>query len=127
MPLQQVTTPYGPPAFRALRAAVDQLQAGDPLASITVLVHSNAVGVAARRWLAANGGIAAAQFLTAFRFADNFDRAISAEQGAQAHADDFAVVDEDEADAGFGGGGSGHSAVAGWSGRVTTRRVPSPG
>lgn len=81
MPLQQVTTPYGPPAFRALRDAVDQLQTGDPLAAITVLVHSNAVGVAARRWLAANGGIAAAQFVTAFRFAELLGGQALAESG----------------------------------------------
>lgn len=81
MPVQQVATPYGPPAFRALRDAVDQLQAGDPLATITVLVHSNAVGVAARRWLAANGGIAAAQFLTAFRFAELLGGQALAESG----------------------------------------------
>lgn len=70
MALQRLTTPYGEPAFSALRAVVDGLQAGDPLAAVTVLVHSNAVGVAARRWLAAHGGIAAAQFVTAFRFAE---------------------------------------------------------
>jgi ATP-dependent helicase/nuclease subunit B len=70
MALQRLTTPYGEPALGALRTAVDGLQAGDPLAAVTVLVHSNAVGVAARRWLAAHGGIAAAQFVTAFRFAE---------------------------------------------------------
>ena len=70
MALQRLSTPYGQPAFRALRAAVDAVQGGDPLAAVTVLVHSNAVGVAARRWLAAHGGIAAAQFVTAFRFAE---------------------------------------------------------
>ncbi|HQZ33443.1 MAG TPA: PD-(D/E)XK nuclease family protein [Ilumatobacteraceae bacterium] len=70
MALHRLTTPYGPSAFRALREAVDRVQGGDPLAAVTVVVHSNAVGVAARRWLAANGGIAAAQFVTAFRFAE---------------------------------------------------------
>ncbi|MCE9621041.1 MAG: PD-(D/E)XK nuclease family protein [Actinomycetia bacterium] len=70
MPIQRLTTPYGGQSLRALRTAIDQVQAGDPLAAVTVLVHSNAVGVSARRWLAANGGIAAAQFLTAFRFAE---------------------------------------------------------
>ncbi len=70
MPIQRLTTPYGGQSLRALRSAIDQVQAGDPLAAVTVLVHSNAVGVSARRWLAANGGIAAAQFLTAFRFAE---------------------------------------------------------
>ena len=70
MALHRLSTPYGPAAFRALREAVDRVQGGDPLAAVTVVVHSNAVGVAARRWLAANGGIAAAQFVTAFRFAE---------------------------------------------------------
>jgi RecB family exonuclease len=70
MALDRRSVPYGEPAFHALRAAIQQVQDGDPLAPVTVLVHSNAVGVAARRWLAAHGGIAAAQFLTAFRFAE---------------------------------------------------------
>ncbi len=70
MALERRSTPYGPAAFEALRAAIDEVQGGDPLAPVTVLVHSNAVGVAARRWLAAHGGVAAAQFLTAFRFAE---------------------------------------------------------
>ena len=70
MAVDRRTVPYGEPALHALRAAIDRVQAGDPLAPVTVLVHSNAVGVAARRWLAAHGGIAAAQFLTAFRFAE---------------------------------------------------------
>jgi len=81
MAVQQLTTPYGPAAFRALRDAVDAVQAGDPLAAVTVLVHSNAVGVAARRWLAANGGIAAAQFVTAFRFAELLGGQALAESG----------------------------------------------
>ncbi len=70
MPIQRLTTPYGSPSLHALRTAIDRVQAGDPLAAVTVLVHSNAVGVSARRWLAAHGGIAAAQFLTSFRFAE---------------------------------------------------------
>ena len=70
MPIQRLTTPYGRESLQALRDAIDRVQGGDPLAAVTVLVHSNAVGVSARRWLAANGGIAAAQFLTAFRFAE---------------------------------------------------------
>ncbi len=70
MPIQRLTTPYGSPSLHALRGAIDRLQAGDPLSAVTVLVHSNAVGVSTRRWLAAHGGIAAAQFLTAFRCAE---------------------------------------------------------
>jgi hypothetical protein len=70
MALEQRTTPYGPAAFQALRAALDELQSGDRLRPVTVLVYSNAVGVAARRWLASHGGVAAAQFVTTFRFAE---------------------------------------------------------
>lgn len=70
MALQQRTTPYGEPALVALRAAVQELQEGDPLTPVTVLVYSNAVGVAARRWLAAHGGVAAVQFITTFRLAE---------------------------------------------------------
>ena len=70
MALQRRTSPYGTAALQALREAIDAVQQGDPLAPVTVLVHSNAVGVSARRWLAANGGVAAAQFLTTFRFAE---------------------------------------------------------
>ena len=81
MALHRLSTPYGPAAFRALREAVDRVQAGDPLAAVTVVVHSNAVGVAARRWLAANGGIAAAQFVTAFRFAELLGGQALAESG----------------------------------------------
>ncbi len=70
MALEQRSSPYGAPAFQALRVAIEQVQAGDPLSPVSVLVHSNAVGVAARRWLASHGGVAAAQFLTTFRFAE---------------------------------------------------------
>lgn len=70
MAIERSSTPYGEAAYTALRAALSRLQAGDPLAPVTVLVHSNAVGVAARRWLAANGGVAAAQFLTTFRLGE---------------------------------------------------------
>jgi RecB family exonuclease len=70
MATERLRVPYGEAAFAALRTAISRVQGGDPLAAVTVLVHSNAVGVAARRWLAANGGIAAAQFLTPFRFAE---------------------------------------------------------
>ncbi len=70
MAIERRTTPYGQAAYQALRAALTHVQGGDPLSPVTVVVHSNAVGVAARRWLAANGGVAAAQFLTAFRLAE---------------------------------------------------------
>jgi hypothetical protein len=40
----------GPPALHALRNAIDVAQAGSPLTPVTVVVPSNSVGVAARRW-----------------------------------------------------------------------------
>ncbi len=52
MALDLRTVPYGEPALHALQAALAEAQQGDVLAPVTVLVHSNAVGVAARRWLA---------------------------------------------------------------------------
>ncbi|MHB1594473.1 MAG: PD-(D/E)XK nuclease family protein [Streptosporangiaceae bacterium] len=48
-------TPYGASAFTALRAAVARAKAGDPLATVTVLVPTNPCGVAARRALARAG------------------------------------------------------------------------
>ena len=70
MPRTSETVTDGPPALAALRAAIDAAQAGSPLTAVTVVVPSNSVGVAARRWLAANGGIAAAQFVTVYRLAE---------------------------------------------------------
>src|SRR3954447_23489550 len=43
---------YGKPAAEALRAAIVDAKAGEPLAPVTVVVPSNHVGVAARRLLA---------------------------------------------------------------------------
>lgn len=64
------TVADGQPALAALRASVDRAQAGSPLSPVTVVVPSNSVGVAARRWLAAHGGVSAAQFVTVFRLAE---------------------------------------------------------
>ncbi len=61
---------HGPPALAALRATIDELQGGRPLAPVTVVVPSNSVGVGTRRWLAANGGIAAVRFVTVYRLAE---------------------------------------------------------
>ncbi len=61
---------HGPPALAALRATIDELQDGRPLAAVTVVVPSNSVGVGTRRWLAANGGIAAVRFVTIYRLAE---------------------------------------------------------
>ncbi len=60
----------GPPSLEALRAAIDRAKAGSPLRQVTVIVPSNSVGVAARRWLAANGGVIAVQFVTTYRLAE---------------------------------------------------------
>jgi ATP-dependent helicase/nuclease subunit B len=60
----------GPPALEALRAAIDRAKAGSLLRQVTAIVPSNSVGVAARRWLAANGGVIAVQFVTTYRLAE---------------------------------------------------------
>lgn len=70
MAIDRRSTPHGTPALAALRAAVAELQQGDRLRPVTVVVPSNSVGVAARRWLARNGGVAAVQFLTLYRLAE---------------------------------------------------------
>ncbi len=61
----------GRPALVALRGG-DRRRRSDRsrLTPVTVVVPSNSVGVAARRWLAANGGIAAVQFVTTYRLAE---------------------------------------------------------
>jgi ATP-dependent helicase/nuclease subunit B len=70
---------YGPPAAEALRDAVAAAKGGDPLAPVTVVVPTNAVGVAARRLLAGGSvgpvcgrgvGLAAVTFLTPARLAE---------------------------------------------------------
>lgn len=70
MGLEQRSVRHGAEALHALRTAIDELQGGDPLRPVSVIVPSNSVGVAARRWLARHGGIAATQFLTLYRLAE---------------------------------------------------------
>jgi RecB family exonuclease len=70
MAIERRTTPHGEPALQVLRDTIHELQAGDRLCPVTVIVPSNSVGVAARRWLARHGGIAAVQFLTLYRLAE---------------------------------------------------------
>ena len=81
MALHRLTTPYGAPAFRALREAIDQVQAGDPLAR----GHGAGALQRGRRRRSPvagrHGGIAAAQFLTAFRFAELLGGQALAESG----------------------------------------------
>jgi RecB family exonuclease len=79
VPFEVVTTPYGRPAAEALRRAVAAAKGGDPLATVTVVVAANHVGVAARRLLASGAlgpvcptgtGVAGVTFLTAYRLAE---------------------------------------------------------
>ncbi|MEJ7584482.1 MAG: PD-(D/E)XK nuclease family protein [Acidimicrobiales bacterium] len=70
---------YGREAGDALRAAVGQAKAGEPLRPVTVVIPSNHVGVASRRLLASGSlgpvcergvGLAAVTFLTIYRLAE---------------------------------------------------------
>ena len=81
MPLTFATVPFGPPAIERLGALVDEAKAGDPLAPVTVVVANNITGVAARRALAARGGIAAVGFLTMHRLAEQLAGARLADAG----------------------------------------------
>lgn len=57
-------------ALPALAEAVRDAQGGDPLAAVMVVVPTNAVGVAARRWLGRHGGVAAVDMVTPGRLAE---------------------------------------------------------
>ena len=70
---------YGRPSAEALRAVVSAAKAGEPLAPVTVVVPTNAVGVAARRLVGGGSlgpvcgrgvGLAAVTFLTPARLAE---------------------------------------------------------
>ena len=74
-----VVTGYGPAAHEALAAAVEEAQAGDRLAPVTVVVPSNYVGLGARRMLARRRGIAAVNFVTPYRLAEMLAAAVTAE------------------------------------------------
>lgn len=78
-----VVTGYGPAAHGALAAAVDEAQAGDRLAPVTVVVPSNYVGLGARRVLARRRGIAAVNFVTPYRLAEMLAAAVTAESRRQ--------------------------------------------
>lgn len=73
-----VVTGYGPAAHRALAEAVDEAQADDRLAPVTVVVPSNYVGLGARRALARRRGIAAVNFVTPYRLAGMLAAAVTA-------------------------------------------------
>ncbi|QZT60293.1 PD-(D/E)XK nuclease family protein [Mycolicibacterium austroafricanum] len=71
VPIDATTTSYGCAAVDLLGAQADEIQDGDRLAQVTVVVPSNYVAVAARRALAARpGGIANVTFLTLRRLAE---------------------------------------------------------
>jgi RecB family exonuclease len=70
MSLHLTQVAYGPAALAELRATVDRLKGGDPLRPITIVVPTNAAGVAARRSLARHGGVVGVRFLTLYRLAD---------------------------------------------------------
>lgn len=57
-------------ALPALGEAVRSVKRGSPLTPVTIIVPTNAVGVAARRWLGANGGVAAIELVTPARLAE---------------------------------------------------------
>lgn len=57
-------------ALPSLAEAVRLVKDGHPLAPVTVIVPTNAVGVTARRWLGAHGGIAAIELVTPTRLAE---------------------------------------------------------
>lgn len=64
-------TPVRPDAaLAALADAVAAAKGDHPLAAVTVIVPTNAVGVTARRWLGGNGGVAAIELVTPGRLAE---------------------------------------------------------
>ncbi len=72
---------YGREATDALSAVIRAAQAGDVLAPVTVVVPSNVAGLAARRTLAADGGLANVGFVTPFGLAEQLGRARAAAEG----------------------------------------------
>ena len=65
MTAEILRTRYGRPATDALADAVRDLQAGDPLAPVTIVVGDHATGLMVRRRLAAGaGGLAAVDVVT---------------------------------------------------------------
>jgi ATP-dependent helicase/nuclease subunit B len=57
-------------ALPALAETIAAAKGGDPLAHVTVIVPTNAVGVTARRWLGGHGGVAAIDLVTPARLAE---------------------------------------------------------
>jgi ATP-dependent helicase/nuclease subunit B len=80
---------YGRDAEEALRAAITEAKAGEPLAPVTVVVPSNHVGVGTRRLLASGVlgpvcergvGLAAVTFVTPYRLAELLGASTLAQQ-----------------------------------------------
>ncbi len=68
-------------ALSALAAAVRSAKGDDPLAPVTIIVPTNAVGVTARRWLGGHGGVAAIELVTPARLAERVAGAELAAEG----------------------------------------------
>ena len=64
------TPVFAPDAIEALATEVRGAKQGSPLAPVTVIVPTNAVGVTARRRLGADGGVAAIELVTPGRLAE---------------------------------------------------------
>ncbi len=83
---QLVLTPFGRPAYEALTRAVAAAKDGDPLRPVHLIVPSEPVGVAARRWLARStgdgtAGIAGLPVFTLRRLAETIATPIMAREG----------------------------------------------
>ena len=70
-----ITTMHGSAAFGALGEAVAESKGNDPLREVMLVVPTEAIGTAARRWLAAHGragapGIAGLTIVTLYRLAE---------------------------------------------------------
>ena len=72
---------FAPDALPALADAVRVAKDGEPLAHVTVIVPTNAVGVTARRWLGSHGGVAAIELVTPARLAERLAGAALAAAG----------------------------------------------
>lgn len=70
MPVELITTAYGPSAQQRLDETVRRLKGHDPLAPVTVIVPTNYVAIAARRSMGRARGVAAVTFLTVYRLAE---------------------------------------------------------
>lgn len=75
------TTVLGHPAHAALAETIGELKAGNALDPVAVVVPSNYVGIAARRAIGRQGGIAAVTFLTPYRLAELLGSAAVAATG----------------------------------------------